>query len=288
MLLRRIKAGSPRRKCKLHGVSWRIVHSLVVLKASWGLSKTEQLRSVICTHVWCGIKSSLDAEVLLSQRAEGRVMLHVSKTQYGGDGDLVGGGGMNGVEQGIGAISLVDFGGGQGQNPASWGVEEVCAWLHANGFAELEGSFRQNDIKGAELLRLEDSELYQVGVTKVGVKKRLEDAIAQLRLVSLMILFVSFFLRRLSCGAYANPPPNRRWIDLHHREHPLPTCVCHPMHSLPGDQTNQLVATIRPECLQVYIYPCWFPDHPCAIVTTCPVCLSLFVDPQRARGKPLR
>jgi hypothetical protein len=108
-------------------------------------------------------------------------MQHVSSSQFVGDSNLVGTGNINVATQGMQNLSLA-FGDDESL-PSTWSIEEVGQWLLRNGFPDVVDAFRSNDIKGAELLRLEADDFYQLGVTKVGVRKRLEDAIAQLRSV---------------------------------------------------------------------------------------------------------
>jgi hypothetical protein len=108
-------------------------------------------------------------------------MQHVSSAQFVGDSSLVGTSNMNVATQAMQNLTL-SFGNDESL-PSAWSIEDVAQWLMRNGFQDLVDTFRSNDIKGAELLRLEADDFYQLGVTKVGVRKRLEDAIAQLRSV---------------------------------------------------------------------------------------------------------
>ncbi|CAH1781221.1 unnamed protein product [Owenia fusiformis] len=58
-----------------------------------------------------------------------------------------------------------------------WGVEEVGMWLEALGLTEYKEAFQQDDIRGAELLQLERRDLKELGVTKVGHLKRIQQGI---------------------------------------------------------------------------------------------------------------
>ena len=63
----------------------------------------------------------------------------------------------------------------------SWTVNEVGQWLTRQGFSSYAENFRQHDVSGAELLNLDSSDYAELGITQVGVRKRLQEAIATLR-----------------------------------------------------------------------------------------------------------
>ncbi|XP_070213170.1 diacylglycerol kinase delta-like isoform X4 [Littorina saxatilis] len=62
----------------------------------------------------------------------------------------------------------------------SWTVEEVGAWLDSLSLGEYRANFISHEIRGAELLNLERRDLKDLGVTKVGHLKRIQQAIKEL------------------------------------------------------------------------------------------------------------
>nr|KAG5696384.1 hypothetical protein BaRGS_030484 [Batillaria attramentaria] len=62
----------------------------------------------------------------------------------------------------------------------SWTVEEVGAWLESLSLGEYRANFISHEIRGAELLNLERRDLKDLGVTKVGHLKRIQQAIKEL------------------------------------------------------------------------------------------------------------
>ena len=58
---------------------------------------------------------------------------------------------------------------------------DIAAWLRGLGLAEYEPTFRQNAIDSAVLPNLTNEDLKDLGVTLVGHRRRLLDAIAALR-----------------------------------------------------------------------------------------------------------
>ncbi|KAF5295424.1 hypothetical protein FQA39_LY13085 [Lamprigera yunnana] len=63
---------------------------------------------------------------------------------------------------------------------ASWGTQEVATWLETLQLNEYIDSFVKNDIRGRELLSLARRDLKDLGVTKVGHVKRIQQAIKDL------------------------------------------------------------------------------------------------------------
>ncbi|XP_072179956.1 diacylglycerol kinase delta-like [Diadema setosum] len=61
-----------------------------------------------------------------------------------------------------------------------WSVEEVGTWLEGLSLGEYKDQFIRNDIRGSELLSLERRDLKDIGVTKVGHIKRIQQAIKDL------------------------------------------------------------------------------------------------------------
>src|SRR5437588_4421855 len=57
---------------------------------------------------------------------------------------------------------------------------DIAAWLRDLGFAQYEGAFRDNDIDADVLRRLTADDLRELGVTSIGHRRRLLDAIAAL------------------------------------------------------------------------------------------------------------
>ncbi|XP_025079180.1 diacylglycerol kinase delta-like isoform X4 [Pomacea canaliculata] len=64
----------------------------------------------------------------------------------------------------------------------SWTVEEVGAWLESLSLGEYRNNFISHEIRGAELMNLERRDLKDLGVTKVGHLKRIQQAIKELHL----------------------------------------------------------------------------------------------------------
>ena len=58
---------------------------------------------------------------------------------------------------------------------------DVAAWLHGLGLQRYEQAFRDNEIDARVLPRLTAEDLKDLGVTLVGHRRRLLDAIAALR-----------------------------------------------------------------------------------------------------------
>lgn len=88
-------------------------------------------------------------------------------------------GGAHALADGMSGMSLGPYDAHE-NSPELWGAEAVCSWLTRNGFGALVEGFMQNDIRGAQLFNLQPDDYYQLGVTQLGVRKRLENAIAQL------------------------------------------------------------------------------------------------------------
>jgi class 3 adenylate cyclase len=57
---------------------------------------------------------------------------------------------------------------------------EIAAWLHSLGLQQYEAAFRENDVDAQVLPRLTAEDLISIGVTSVGHRRRLLDAIAAL------------------------------------------------------------------------------------------------------------
>ncbi|KAL8579647.1 hypothetical protein ACOMHN_025599 [Nucella lapillus] len=62
----------------------------------------------------------------------------------------------------------------------SWTADEVGAWLESLSLGEYRANFISHEIRGAELLSLERRDLKDLGVTKVGHLKRIQQAIKEL------------------------------------------------------------------------------------------------------------
>ena len=74
-------------------------------------------------------------------------------------------------------------GGARGAGGAAggdWRVGDVCTWLKKEGMGEYGSSFQKNNIDGPALLALDESDLKDLGVAKVGDRRKLEKAIADL------------------------------------------------------------------------------------------------------------
>ncbi|GFN98161.1 diacylglycerol kinase [Plakobranchus ocellatus] len=62
----------------------------------------------------------------------------------------------------------------------SWTLEEVGQWLESLALGDYKESFMSHEITGAELLNLERRDLKDLGVTKVGHLKRIQEGIKEL------------------------------------------------------------------------------------------------------------
>jgi hypothetical protein len=57
---------------------------------------------------------------------------------------------------------------------------DIAEWLRSLGLEQYEAAFRDNAIDGAVLSRLTPDDLKDIGVTQVGLRRKLLDAIAAL------------------------------------------------------------------------------------------------------------
>jgi len=69
---------------------------------------------------------------------------------------------------------------GGGAAGGDWRVADVCTWLKKEGMGEYASSFQKNNIDGPALLALDENDLKDLGVAKVGDRRKLEKAIADL------------------------------------------------------------------------------------------------------------
>ncbi|XP_071798158.1 diacylglycerol kinase delta-like isoform X3 [Asterias amurensis] len=67
-----------------------------------------------------------------------------------------------------------------GDSPRMWTPQQVGVWLDSLSLGEYRDNFIRNDIRGSELLTLERRDLKDIGVTKVGHIKRIQQAIRDL------------------------------------------------------------------------------------------------------------
>ena len=58
-------------------------------------------------------------------------------------------------------------------DPTRWSSEQVEAWLQRNGLQEYQPQFKNHSIRGKELVMLGDTELKELGITKLGHRKRI-------------------------------------------------------------------------------------------------------------------
>uniref|UniRef100_A0A8C9TKL0 Diacylglycerol kinase n=1 Tax=Scleropages formosus TaxID=113540 RepID=A0A8C9TKL0_SCLFO len=63
----------------------------------------------------------------------------------------------------------------------NWDTEEVAAWLDSLGLGEYRAIFVHHDIQGSELVLLKRQDLKDLGISKVGHVKRIEQAIKAVR-----------------------------------------------------------------------------------------------------------
>ncbi|XP_050417388.1 diacylglycerol kinase delta isoform X2 [Patella vulgata] len=82
----------------------------------------------------------------------------------------------------------------QGYDVRSWTTEEVGHWLETLALVEYKEQFSSHEIRGSELLNLERGDLKDLGVTKVGHLKRIQQGIRELinREAALEKLFYQF------------------------------------------------------------------------------------------------
>ncbi len=80
---------------------------------------------------------------------------------------------------------------------------DVADWLRELGLEQYEPAFRDNEIDGRVLPSLTAEDLKDLGVTLVGHRRRLLDAIAAL-------------------GADGRPAASAEWQPLTHRRKPMP------------------------------------------------------------------
>ncbi|XP_071543284.1 diacylglycerol kinase delta isoform X2 [Panulirus ornatus] len=71
--------------------------------------------------------------------------------------------------------------GGFEKEVKEWGPEEVAAWLETLQLIEYQDSFIRHDIRGSELLNLERRDLKELGITKIGHIKRIQQGIREIR-----------------------------------------------------------------------------------------------------------
>lgn len=64
---------------------------------------------------------------------------------------------------------------------SNWSTEQVSRWLQEIGMSEYAPAFLSNDISGDVLLHLHESDLLELGVYKLGHKRKIEMAIEALR-----------------------------------------------------------------------------------------------------------
>ena len=70
----------------------------------------------------------------------------------------------------------------------TWTVDEVVRWLTRKGFSHHAEAFRLHDISGAELLKLDANDFAELGIAQLGVRKRLQEAIAVLKSLTLQVI----------------------------------------------------------------------------------------------------
>ncbi|XP_047501836.1 diacylglycerol kinase eta-like, partial [Penaeus chinensis] len=71
--------------------------------------------------------------------------------------------------------------GGAEREVREWGPDEVAAWLDALQLTEYRESFIRHDIRGSELLNLERRDLKELGITKIGHIKRIQQGIREIK-----------------------------------------------------------------------------------------------------------
>ncbi|KAG7170655.1 Diacylglycerol kinase eta-like, partial [Homarus americanus] len=71
--------------------------------------------------------------------------------------------------------------GGFEREVREWGPEEVGVWLDTLQLTEYQESFIRHDIRGSELLNLERRDLKELGITKIGHIKRIQQGIREIK-----------------------------------------------------------------------------------------------------------
>ncbi|XP_053652287.1 diacylglycerol kinase delta isoform X3 [Cherax quadricarinatus] len=71
--------------------------------------------------------------------------------------------------------------GGFEREVREWGPEEVAVWLDTLQLTEYQESFIRHDIRGSELLNLERRDLKELGITKIGHIKRIQQGIREIK-----------------------------------------------------------------------------------------------------------
>lgn len=67
------------------------------------------------------------------------------------------------------------------RDPHQWTINECCAWLESIELGELREHFVENSVEGAELLDLTEEDMKQMGIAKLGHRKKLAKKISMLR-----------------------------------------------------------------------------------------------------------
>ena len=86
---------------------------------------------------------------------------------------------------------------------------DVAAWLRDLGFERYVSAFRDNDIDAEVLLKLTAEDLISIGVTSVGHRRKLLDAIASLRMT-----FPTAVVAAPALGARAQVDAERRQLTV--------------------------------------------------------------------------
>ena len=63
----------------------------------------------------------------------------------------------------------------------SWGLEEVASWLDSLSLSEYKEVFLQHDIRGPELTALDRRDFKELGISKIGHIKRIQQSIKDLQ-----------------------------------------------------------------------------------------------------------
>lgn len=68
-----------------------------------------------------------------------------------------------------------------GENIMSWDTDKVCDWLNQVGLADCVDCFRNHKISGSELLEIQQENLHDLGIIKIGHQTRLRQALRGLK-----------------------------------------------------------------------------------------------------------
>jgi len=66
-------------------------------------------------------------------------------------------------------------------DPSQWSIFECSAWLESVELGDVREALSENSISGSELMELSEEDLKAMGISKLGLRKKLLKGIAELR-----------------------------------------------------------------------------------------------------------